>query len=353
MRPVTLKRQSGQTLAAFVCSLLLGTTVMMVAQAQEREDQFTARPYIGIGAGATQLKPFTPNESLTVSDNTDAGYHGVIGYDFTSRLSAELYYADLGSAEIAFLSTDVGPINYQVFGLSGIVYLYNSRSGLRANKTGSGMGTREGLSLFGRVGIGGVSADSELDYKVNHGTHLALGLGAEYGFNNGFAVRGEYRALDTDQHYASLSLIKRFGKLSPVIAAPIAVAAPKAVAPEAAPKAVEKPVPTLNGVPSLKFAFNEAVLSDSAIQQLDDIVAAVADSDVGLLLEGHTDWIDTESYNYNLSIRRTESVRRYLESKGISRTRITARGYGEERPAASNATEDGRAINRRVDIRIR
>lgn len=353
MKSNPLKRQSGQTLAAFVCSVLIGTTVLMVAQAQERENQFTARPYVGIGAGVTQLKPFTPNDSLSVSDDTDAGFHGVIGYDFTSRLSAELYYADLGAAEIAFLGADVGPINYQVFGLSGIVYLYNSRSGLRANKTGSGMGTREGLSLFGRVGVGGVTADSDLDYKVNHGTHLALGLGAEYGFSNGFAIRGEYRALDTDQQYASLSLVKRFGRLSPVAAVPIAVVAPKVIAPVAPPKPVKKSKPTLAGVPSIKFDFNESVITDAAANKLDEVVAVVADSDVGLMLEGHTDWIDTESYNYDLSIRRTESVRRYLESKGIARTRITVRGYGEKRPSASNETEDGRAINRRVDVRIR
>lgn len=352
MRRLPLKRQSGQTLAAFVCSVLVGTTVIMVAQAQEREDQFTARPYIGIGAGVTKLEPFTPNESLTVSDDTDAGFHGVIGYDFTSRLSAELYYADLGSAEIAFLGTDVGPVNYQVYGLSGIVYLFNSRSGLRANKTGSGMGTREGLSLFGRVGIGGVTADSDLDYKVNHGTHLALGLGAEYGFSNGFAVRGEYRALDTDQHYASVSLVKRFGKLSPVAAVPVAVA-PKAIAPVESAKTDEKPKPTLAGVPSIKFDFNESVITAAAASQLDEVVAAITDSEAGLMLEGHTDWVDTESYNYDLSIRRTESVRRYLESKGIARSRMSVRGFGEKRPIASNATEDGRAINRRVDIRIR
>lgn len=345
------RRQSGQALAAFACTAILGAAFLMVAQAEERELEFTQRLYVGAGAGVTKLEPKTPNPSLTVSDDTDTGFHGVVGYDFTSRLSAELYYADLGSAQIAFLGSDVGEVNYQVYGLSGIVYLFNSRSGLRANKTGSGMGTREGLSLFGRVGVGGVSADSELDYKVNHGTHLALGLGAEYGFRNGFAVRGEYRALDTDQHYASLSLVKRFGKVSSAALPVTAVAAPAAlVANDEAPAAPDQPA--FSGVPTVNFAFDKSEIDEIAATRLDEVVAALANSDASLLLEGHTDWIASEGYNYELSLRRAESVRRYLESNGIARTRMSVRGFGETRPIASNASAEGRASNRRVDIRI-
>jgi OmpA-OmpF porin, OOP family len=65
---------------------------------------------------------------------------------------------------------------------------------------------------------------------------------------------------------------------------------------------------------------------------------------------GHTDSIGTEEYNQGLSERRAESVRAYLESKGISATRLTARGYGELQPIASNDTEEGRAQNRRSEM---
>ncbi len=346
-----LKQESGQTLAAFVCTVLLGTAVLMVAQAQERELEFKPRVYAGAGVGVTRLEPKMPNDSLSVSEDSSTGFHGVIGYDFTSRFAAEVYYADLGSADIAFLGADVGKIDYQVFGLSGIAYLYNSRSGLRAGNTSS-MGTREGLSLFGRVGIGGVSADSELDYTVNHRTHLALGLGAEYGFRNGFALRGEYRAFDSDAHYASLSLIKRFGKASQAVVPVAAVAAPKAIVPEAPKASVVPEKPAFTGVPTVYFAFDKSVISDTAANKLDEVVAAVADSDARLVLEGHTDWVATERYNYDLSLRRSENVRRYLESKGIARSRMSVRGFGETRPIASNTTAEGRASNRRVDIRI-
>lgn len=349
---VNLKtRRPARTAATIAGTALLGAAVLMVAQADERESQFSGRAYVGAGVGATQLEPKTNHSSLSVSENTDSGFHITAGYDFTTRLSAEIYYADLGAAEIAFLNQDVGDVNYQVFGLSAIAYLFNSRSGFRASSTGPGLALREGLSVYGRVGVGGVSADSDLDYTVNHSAHLALGLGAEYGFKNGFAVRGEYMALDTDQQYATVSLVKRFGKVSsalPVAALTPAIAAPKietlkAPEPETAPIG---PITTVN------FEFDRSDISADAANMLDTLVAALGNSGETITLEGHTDWVSTETYNYDLSLRRAEKVRRYLESNGISRSRMVVRGFGEKRPIATNATDEGRASNRRVDIRI-
>ena len=85
---------------------------------------------------------------------------------------------------------------------------------------------------------------------------------------------------------------------------------------------------------------------------LDKLVAALGNSGETITLEGHTDWVSTETYNYDLSLRRAQTVRRYLESNGISRSRMVVRGFGEKRPIATNATDEGRASNRRVDIRI-
>jgi len=354
-RSKSAKRRSGHSLAILSLSALCCAALLMVARADDRALEFTPRIYVGAGVGATQLEPKMPNGSLTVSDDTDSGFDIAVGYDFSSRLSAEVYYGDFGSAGIAFIGADVGTVDYQVFGLSGIAYLLNSRSGLSANKTGSGMGTREGLSLYTRVGLGGVVADSELDHTVKNPVHLALGLGAEYGFGNGFAVRGEYRALDTDMHYASVSLLKRFGQVRST--APIAATTRSAVQP--APQKVE-PVTAvtpksadLDGVTTVNFAFDRSEISPQAASKLDKVAAALSNSDVSVSLEGHTDWIASERYNQELSIRRAESVRRYLEAKGISRSRLSVRGFGETRPVASNNTVEGRASNRRADIRIK
>ncbi len=67
---------------------------------------------------------------------------------------------------------------------------------------------------------------------------------------------------------------------------------------------------------------------------------------------GHTDSTGSDTYNQGLSERRASSVAGYLESRGVQSARVATRGYGESQPKASNATEEGRAENRRVEIRL-
>ncbi|MEN6421618.1 MAG: OmpA family protein [Smithella sp.] len=70
-------------------------------------------------------------------------------------------------------------------------------------------------------------------------------------------------------------------------------------------------------------------------------------------IEGYTDEIGTKEYNQKLSEARANSVRQYLIDKfGIDGSRLTARGYGEDNPIASNATVEGRRQNRRVEAVI-
>ena len=67
---------------------------------------------------------------------------------------------------------------------------------------------------------------------------------------------------------------------------------------------------------------------------------------------GHTDSIGSDAYNQKLSVRRAESVKAYLVSKGIEPNRVYTEGKGEKQPVASNKTKDGRQKNRRVEIEI-
>ena len=69
-------------------------------------------------------------------------------------------------------------------------------------------------------------------------------------------------------------------------------------------------------------------------------------------IQGHTDSIASEEYNQILSERRADSVRTYFASKGISQERVSIRGFGELKPIASNETDEGRAKNRRIEIKI-
>jgi outer membrane protein OmpA-like peptidoglycan-associated protein len=67
---------------------------------------------------------------------------------------------------------------------------------------------------------------------------------------------------------------------------------------------------------------------------------------------GHTDSDGSDAYNQGLSERRASAVAAYLSSHGVQSARIATRGYGKTQPIASNATEEGKAANRRVEIKI-
>lgn len=67
---------------------------------------------------------------------------------------------------------------------------------------------------------------------------------------------------------------------------------------------------------------------------------------------GHTDSVGSDDYNQRLSEQRARAVANYLISRGVQSARIATQGYGETRPIADNATEAGRAANRRVEIKV-
>jgi outer membrane protein OmpA-like peptidoglycan-associated protein len=85
-----------------------------------------------------------------------------------------------------------------------------------------------------------------------------------------------------------------------------------------------------------------------------DKIAAVVNryGETRLDISGYTDNTGAESYNQALSERRAGAVEGYLLDSGIYPARLTSTGYGELRPIATNSTEEGRRLNRRVDITI-
>ncbi len=103
---------------------------------------------------------------------------------------------------------------------------------------------------------------------------------------------------------------------------------------------------------SLLFASGKSNLLPTARKRLGDVAEAVMknDPDAKLIVEGHTDSTGSAKLNDALSLKRAESVRSYLISRGIPRENIEAEGYGFSRPIADNSTPEGRANNRRVEI---
>jgi OOP family OmpA-OmpF porin len=123
---------------------------------------------------------------------------------------------------------------------------------------------------------------------------------------------------------------------------------PPAAAPPPPPPAPAKPIVTLHGP---QFDFDRSTLKPDGKRMVDEAVTLMTDkSDLRVSVEGHTDSIGSDAYNQRLSERRAKTVRDYMVSRGIDASRITARGFGESKPVASNTTAEGRAENRRVEI---
>ena len=101
------------------------------------------------------------------------------------------------------------------------------------------------------------------------------------------------------------------------------------------------------------FDFDKAILKNEGKNKLDDLATKVKAINLEVVIAiGHTDSIGSDAYNQKLSVRRAESVKAYLVSKGVEPNRIYTEGKGEKQPVASNKTKDGRAKNRRVEIEV-
>jgi len=102
----------------------------------------------------------------------------------------------------------------------------------------------------------------------------------------------------------------------------------------------------------IEFAPGSDQISGSKAALLDLTARAAADCPGTLRIEGHTDNTGSAAINQSLSRRRAEAVRAALIQRGLAPSRLIAAGYGSARPIGDNAAEDGRALNRRIEIRI-
>lgn len=101
------------------------------------------------------------------------------------------------------------------------------------------------------------------------------------------------------------------------------------------------------------FETGKATLQESSYAVLDELVAyLIRKDDERVEVGGHTDNVGTAANNLKLSTDRANTVRAYLLTKGIDPSRVTAKGYGMTKPVASNATAEGKAQNRRTEVKI-
>jgi OmpA-OmpF porin, OOP family len=104
-------------------------------------------------------------------------------------------------------------------------------------------------------------------------------------------------------------------------------------------------------IKGLQFDTAKSNIKPEYTKQLDDVVSILKENP-GLKIEiaGHTDNAGKAAYNEKLSMKRAQAVQAYIEKKGITKDRLTAKGYGFSKPVASNDTPEGKAENRRVEL---
>ena len=103
----------------------------------------------------------------------------------------------------------------------------------------------------------------------------------------------------------------------------------------------------------VNFNNDKATLTVNAKQILDNVVAELSTySAINVEIDGHTDSNGSHKHNEGLSARRAESVKAYLVKMGVADSRITTAGFAETQPIADNSTDEGRELNRRVELKI-
>ncbi len=333
-----------KTLSVFVA--LAGT----VLQAQAADDRLYVAPTV----------------NYTFSDNdrrADDGWGGglALGKPISEHLNMELSLT--GSS----LDNDIGSGSYDLWGLGvDALYLFNRNAS---------------FTPYGVLGIGAMYTD--IPGKHDTGLMGNIGLGIMKRLTDNISLRADaryrmdgnstnaYRENNFGDAIVSVGLNIALGQKAQPAPAPVAEPAP---VPEPAPAPVVQPVPvapalttsqaqqldqaqsgdTVVILEGVNFEFDSARLRSDAITILDEAVTVLNHrTDISVDVVGHTDSTGPEEYNQGLSERRAKSVYDYFVNKGISTDRLTTRGYGETRPAYSNATREGRAKNRRVELVVK
>lgn len=187
-------------------------------------------------------------------------------------------------------------------------------------------------------------------------------------FNNNYKIEGT-RKLGGFEIQAVLSVpFSIFGKKE--APQPTPEPAPISAAPEPEPVQEEKPCYTLDeiielmarnesiegkticAVDAINFDFAKSTIKPESYAYLDKLATTLIRSNRRIEVKGHTDNVGTEEFNMNLSRERAEAVVEYLVQKGVSRNKLTYSYYGMSKPLSTNDTEEGRAMNRRVEFTI-
>ncbi len=330
-------------LTQLIPAVVLSTTVYSQSAVAD-QGQF----YLAPGVQWMEFDDFTGLDE-------DINYFLGLGYDFTDRLSAEISTFDLDPDTSTGSDIDVDHYKLDMLYTVGPVDRF--------------------VQTFVVTGLGNTNLQGENESVWD------FGGGVSFEFNDNWSWRTAVRAYqykDRDQEDRDIgidsALVYRFGgsESRPVAATPAPTPAPAAAdgdadqdgVPDSRDRCADTPrnyAVDENGCPipveevarielEVQFDFDQSVVKPEYFSEIEELAQFMSQySDVVVELEGHTDSVGTDAYNLGLSDRRANAVRQVLIDRySVGAGRITARGFGEARPATSNDTDAGRAQNRRV-----
>jgi OOP family OmpA-OmpF porin len=321
-------------------------SIVTVGFAQVRSGSVTVSPTIG-------GYMFEGNEDM--DNSLSVGLRA--GYNFTKHIGIE-GFAHYVPTQITGTNEDV---NFVGYGVEGLYHFLPDGK----------------LVPFLALGVGGAhysKATEDTTGAKRDKITADYGAGLKYFVTEDIALRADVRHVipfDSIQNNLlyTVGLSFSFGgakKAAPVVEEvkpqPAAPAVVEEVKPEpAAPAVVEEVKPeskvakeimekgrtTLN----VEFDFDKSTIKKNYYKDIDDLAAVMKEyPDVKIEIAGHTDSIGTAAYNKKLSQRRAHAIKKYMvEKSAIAADRLTAKGYGEDKPIASNKTKEGRQKNRRVE----
>ena len=354
--------------------------------------------YVGVNAGQSSAtidderiisdllaQGFTTT-SLAGDNDRDTGYKLFAGYQVNKNLAIEGGYFNLG--EFGYLATTL-PAGT----LTGNIKL----QGVNLDAVGR-VPITEKFSAFGRIGVIYAEANDSFTgtgavlvsnpNPSKRAANYKFGAGLQYDFTEALAMRLEaerYRIDDAvgnkgDIDLVSVGLVYRFGGEAAPAAEPAPMAPQKTCADldddgdgvnncndkcpgSEAGQAIGPdgcPVPLTIDLKGVNFDFDKDTLRPDAVAILDEAIAILGKyPQLRVEVAGHTDAIGSDEYNQGLSERRAHTVYDYLTGHGIDAGRLVGpTGYGESRPIAPNANEDGsdnpegRARNRRTELNV-
>jgi OOP family OmpA-OmpF porin len=303
---------------------------------------FSAAGFAQVTPGSVTISPtiggymFEGNQDM--DNSLSVGLRA--GYNFTKYFGIE-GYAHYVPTDIENSSTNV---DYLGYGLEGLYHFMPDSK----------------FVPFFAIGVGGVhysnATEDTTDGKRDKIT-ADYGVGVKYFVTENIALRADVRhvipfdGVNNDLLY-TVGLSFAFGGAKKVVEAkpepaPVEEVKPAPVVEEAKPEIIEKGRTTLN----VEFDFDKATIKKGYYKDIDDLVTVMKQyPDLNVEIDGHTDSIGTAAYNKKLSQKRADAIKKYMVEKGgIDAKRLTAVGYGEDKPIASNKTKEGRQKNRRVE----